>query len=380
MSLSGNLDFVSLDEVLRLINRSHQEGCVNVAGNGFRGRVFVGGKGVDLATTHSDTELSRHLANSGLFDRETISGIESGRAPSLELDGSRRDQVVELLREMTVESLYQIGLHGADFEVKDGARAPFSTPEPFEIEAILEDAARRSSEWQAVNRLVPDLSRRIEFQRDLAGRESVTISSEGWTVVTEVGAGSSVDEIADRLGRTPFWTARVAGELIDDALVHLDGEAPAEDGPAHEESAEAEDVDPWQDSFGQEAGSTEDAQASEAVDEESDPDRSWWEEPGQKATQAEPEDDGEDSMFGRFAARAQARAERQDEFEDGSEMDANDADAATITFSGIKPAEDDTEAFLERVFSELGSDEEPEDEDNFGMLRRRRLGTRPADS
>lgn len=375
VSLSGNLGFVSLDEVLRLISRSHQEGCVNVTGNGFRGRVFVGAKGVDLATTHADTELSRHLVNSGLLDRDTVALIESGNGSTSDLEEGVRDKVVELIREMTVESLYQIGLHGADFEVKDGEKAPFPSPRSFELESILEDAAKRASEWQAVSRLVPDLSGRIEFQRDVDDRDSITISTDAWTIVTEVGAGSSVDEIADRLGRTPFWTARVTGQLIGDALLRLDGGARPVAKPA-------EEVDPWRDSFGEEPASSVEEAAHTSSEEEHDPDGSWWEEPSQQAEDAKSEDQGEDSMFGRFAARAQARdTERSGDDDAGQDAESEDSLAATITFSGIKPAEDDTEAFLERVFSELGSDEEPEeDDDGYGLLRRRRLGTRPSDS
>ena len=376
MSLSGNLGFVSLDEVLRLIDRSHQEGCVNVTGNGFRGRVFVGTKGVDLATTHNDDELRRHLVNSGLVDRDTVALIESGTGSPSDLDEGVRDKVVELIREMTVEGIYQIGLHGADFEVKDGHRAPFPSPRPFEIESLLEDAARRASEWQAVKRLVPDLSQRIEFQRELDERDSITISAEAWTIVTEVGSGSSVDEIADRLGRTPFWTARITGELIDDALLRLDGAPVPEPAPA-------EETDPWQDSFGTDHAAVADEPAPAPSEEASDPDRSWWEEPGQQAEETQAEEPAEDSMFGKFATRAQARdLNRSSGFDNDAGTEPEESAATTITFSGIKPAEDDTEAFLERVFSELGSDDEAEEEDDdgYGMLRRRRLGTRPADS
>ncbi len=46
--------------------------------------------------------------------------------------------------------------------------------------------------------------------------------------------------------------------------------------------------------------------------------------------------------------------------------------------------EDDTEAFLEKVFSELGSEtEHDEEEDGYGLLRRRGLGNSqdaPSDS
>jgi hypothetical protein len=49
VSLSGNLGFVSLDEVLRLLTRSKQRGSVDVRGEQIRGRVFITKDGIGLA-------------------------------------------------------------------------------------------------------------------------------------------------------------------------------------------------------------------------------------------------------------------------------------------------------------------------------------------
>ena len=68
MFLSGNLGFVSLDEVLRLLNRSNRIGSVDVTGQAVRGRIFVTQGGVALATTSNEEGLHRHLVKSGLVD------------------------------------------------------------------------------------------------------------------------------------------------------------------------------------------------------------------------------------------------------------------------------------------------------------------------
>ena len=66
MSLSGNLGFVSLDEVLRLLTRSNQQGSVDVTSDEVRGRIFVTNGGIVLATTWDDAGMRRHLLKSGM--------------------------------------------------------------------------------------------------------------------------------------------------------------------------------------------------------------------------------------------------------------------------------------------------------------------------
>ncbi len=68
MPLSGNLGFVSLDEVLRLLTRSDQQGSVDVRGQQVRGRIFITKGGIALATTSDEEGLHRLLVKSGLVE------------------------------------------------------------------------------------------------------------------------------------------------------------------------------------------------------------------------------------------------------------------------------------------------------------------------
>ena len=85
VALSGNLGFVPLDEVLRLLMRSDQRGSVEVRGEDIRGRVFVGKKGIALATTAEDRDLHKHLVNSGYVDDEFLRKVVSGESSFLDL-------------------------------------------------------------------------------------------------------------------------------------------------------------------------------------------------------------------------------------------------------------------------------------------------------
>lgn len=366
MSLSGNLGFVPIDEVLRLLTRSHQQGSVAVTGMGLHGRVFIGKGGIDLATTSDDVELHRHLVNSGYAEERSLSRIANGET-TLAAIAEANAAIVGLVREMTVESLYQIATRGEEFVVHEGTTSPYASPKSFELEALLRDTDERKREWDSVSTVIPDLSTGIRFRRDLGERDEVTVKSDDWKVLSELGESASVREIADHLGTTEFWTARVAARLVKDDLVVLSstgGEAveePAEASydtvdtlmPAYEHAVhETEKSAEAEPDLGDEPGSmtpifeTGDGDAGEP-----DADGSWWREP-------EGEDVSDDQEVG--APTPEVVSEGLSEI---PSVEGRDDEV-----------EEDTEAFLEKVFSELESSDS-EDDEGHGLLRRRRMGS-----
>jgi hypothetical protein len=327
VSLSGNLDFVALDEVLRLLSRSNQQGAVDVQGDGVQGRIFVGKKGIDLATIYDEDELRRHLVHSGLVDQADLGQVEAGDSSLATSDDDLTD-VVELIRELTVESLYQLSDRGSHFEVFEHATTSYGSPRPFELEEILAAARRRGEDWKRVRRTIADLDAPVDFKRDLGDREEVKVGADAWKVITEIRAGSSVAEIADRLGTTDFWAARVVADLVGKDLLEVAGGAAYSEPQAEEEAEEL--PSPYdtaerlaEDEATEEVHREEDEEAEEPEGVVAH-NKSWWEDPETKET---PKAAGE--------------------------------------------VEEDTEAFLEKVFSEL---EETEENEGHGLLRRRRLG------
>ncbi len=372
MSLSGNLGFVSLDEVLRLLTRSSQKGSVDVSGRNVRGRIFVTKDGLALATTLNDEGMHRYLVQSGLVDGDILASVESGRttlAPDVE---SSVGAIVDLLREMTVESVYQLGLNGDSFEVEEGTETPYASPKAFDLESIIDDSRQRLTDWAEVSQTVTNLDEVMSLSRDLGERSEVSINRDAWRVLSEIGSGSSVVTIAGELGTTDFWTARIAASLIDEELLVVP-EAPSK----------AEVQTPVGG-----MGSFSDAEAvAEDSDENLDPSESWWEEPeaenGEQATPSEevpaaqsvevPKDEVSEveatSIFGVFApgASKEPAAVVKKDLSQVPMVDEGDED---------DEVEDDTEAFLEKVFSEVdgSSDEEEGEEEGYGLLRRRRMG------
>lgn len=356
MSLSGNLGFVSLDEVLRLLTRSDQQGAVDVSGDELHGKIFVTKGGVVLATTSDDAGMHRHLVKSGLVEEDFLNDVEDGRKTLASLAEKHDGALIEFLRELTVESLYQLGLRGSTFQVYEGVESRYASPEVFDLESLLNDAKQRLTDWTEVSRTIKHLNQTIRLRRDLGDREEVKVKADAWKVLCEIGTGSSVSEIAERLGTTGFWTARVAARLVRDDLVVLED--------VHAEEPIADEV-------------TDEYEAS-AEEHGDDSDESWWEEPGDEVeveTATEPEaeptavesaqEEESRSIFGAYKPRRSEPSPAEEESHPATPTLVEDSEPAEV--------EEDTEAFLEKVFSELDSDDEPEEE-GYGLLRRRRLG------
>jgi hypothetical protein len=383
MSLSGNLGFVSIDEILRLLTRSRQQGAVEVTGDALHGRVFVGKGGIDLATTSDNDDLHRHLVNSGYADEKTLNRITNGET-TLAAVAESNNSLIELLREMTVESLHQIGAKGADFYVREGASTPYASPKSFELEALLHDTDERSREWAKVNEVVPDLHETLRLRRDLGERDEITVKVDDWRVLSEIGAGSSVAAIADHLGTTEFWAARVASRLVKSELIDLDASVSSEDIEVEEEDVlqavdhpvpelvssedqqhaqyEADDSDglvgeDWSEGAASAAESKDVAEAGSGEE-------SWWNEPTYETPDME---DGSQTP--------EVVSEGLSEIPSVEDSDQASDDAAREDVDSESDVEEETEAFLEKVFSELDATEPESGDQGHGLLRRRRMGT-----
>jgi hypothetical protein len=385
MPLSGNLGFVALDEVLRLLTRSDQQGSVDVRGEQVRGRIFITKGGIALATTSDDEGLHRLLVKSGLVEDDYLRSVESGDntlSPLVEKSGGA---IVALLREMTVESVYQLGLNGESFEVSEGATSRFASPHAFELEELLTDSKQRLTGWVEVSRVVDDLSAPVRFVRDLGDREEVKIDRESWMVLSEVGPGASVSQMAHQLGTTEFWTARVTARLIETDLVSVSEAETAVD--EYVETAVEEYVDipveePTEVTTDEHTeGSAEDTPAEEAtsdwafsepVDEDAgrvNPNEPWWQE---REDQTEGASDKTDERADQRLEAPVADADQP--ADDNAKIAAASEDQSRMPIEAngeTADVERDTEEFLEKVSSKQQAAVEPQQEGQW--LRRRRL-------
>jgi hypothetical protein len=365
--------------------RSDQRGSVEVRGEDVRGRIFVGKKGIALATTAEDRDLHKHLVNSGYVDDAFLRKVVTGQSTFADLQ-DRESAIIDLLREITVESLYHLGTKGSSFEVTEGAVTAYASPRPFELEAALDDSRRRADEWAAVQEIIADLDTNIRMNREAGDQDEITLNREAWRLLCEIGNGASVAAIAERLGTTNFWIAKVAAEMAERQLIvfndtwseqtapepvqapaYTEPTAPADswwvepqdEAPALSEDEPAFDSEPVMDT-------AEAAAFEQTADETGTPEA----------------DNSKESRFGHFAWPGQAADAfaTEDEAAFVDEQTETVAEESSIEGESEQGVEEDTEAFLEKVFSQLdgngnGNGKVDVEEEGHGLLRRRRMGS-----
>jgi hypothetical protein len=250
----------------------------------------------------------------------------------------------------------------------------------------LDDCRRRADEWATVHEVIADMDSTIRMNRDPGDREEIKINREAWRLLCELGSGASVSLMAERLGTTDFWIAKVAAEMADQKLLVLTEAISETEAPITEVTADVEEV--------------------------RDANESWWVEPQaeepvadssvasvHEEAEAAPSEPVKDSRFGHFvrATLQEPVAPVEESFADAVTESfapaapesfaptAPEAEAAgdvydeTPVFEPVDEAEDveeDTEAFLEKVFSQLEVNGQADvEEEGHGLLRRRRMGS-----
>lgn len=331
MSLSGNLELFPLEEVLRLLARSHQNGCLRV-GTSNAGRIYMEDGALTFATVEADEAIREQVVASGLATEDSLNRLDVGEGSLTDAlaPGVSGSALTELIREHSIESLYRIRRPSAgNFEFSVDARPRYRTGLSFDIESLIAESDRRATEWADIETVVPDLSTPWRMIPEIE-EDSVTLSDTAWRFLAALEGACSVERLASRLGLTRFQTARHMAELSRARLVEPTVSQPV-DEPAPVSAPVIETPPPVEES-----------------------DRSWWEEGN--------------------APKAD-RAEQTDE-------EVSEPVPASVGEAGFLQDEEPDDSFLETVFSELEkteqseeAEEEDDDDQGFGLLRRRGLGS-----
>jgi hypothetical protein len=366
MTLSGNLGFVPLDEVLRLLTRAGNDGMVQITNNVATGRIFVAGKGISLATTQADFGLKEHLASSGYISSADLDAVEHG-SKSLGDYFTEGSEGLALLREMTVESIYQLDAADADFKVVKDQTSPFASPSIFDLESVISDSRDRRDHWEKVRKTINDLEAPLRINREL-DRESVELRKDSWRLLAEIGSGASVSDLARSLGTTEFAVAKVAADMVQSGLVSIEESAQAQ--TSYPEPA----ADPYQESAYQ-AYSEPEYHAAPAVVEESVTDEVDAElTPSEASLDASDVAEGVNDKSWWDEPVAEVAADEEVESPVFDEEEVDETPVSVDESSAVVAADEDTEAFLEKVFSDIGEETASVD-DGHGLMRRRRMGS-----
>lgn len=320
MSLTGHLDVIPLEEVLRLLARSYKTGCLRVDAADLHGRIYLSSGSLSLATTGTDDDLRRQLLASGTITEEGLRSADLGGRPLTHMLTGGSQALVELIREEVVESLYRIRKPGRGQFVFNVDMAPrYQTGQAFDVEMCVAEADRRAAEWADIESVLSSIDLPVRMAPEIP--EQVNLQASTWRLLAAFEGRATVRALSERLGLSAFRVAKEVSNLLRGGLVEMiEVVAPAPLVPQ-----------------------TPAPVRQPAPEPEPEPDvynRSWWMEPEQEPAPSEPEP-----------------APVLEESSNGSSL---------------------PDRFLEQVFSQLEAPEPPtppQDQPTYGFLKRRRMSS-----
>jgi Domain of unknown function (DUF4388) len=183
LALRGTLDTFGLPDVLRLLATTGKTGRLRVDGDQGRGSIWLRDGAVLTALTD--------------------------RADSAPPD----EALADLLR-------YEMGDFSFDATF-DGADQPTNGAEPHDIEQLLSSANRLLHEWNGLLDLVPSLDHRVALIESIPDDAEVTIDRRRWDVITALGPGCTVGELADSLELSELDVLRTVHDLVQLGIVEV---------------------------------------------------------------------------------------------------------------------------------------------------------------
>lgn len=178
MALNGTTDLFPLVDVLRFLASTGKTGCLDFAANGGSGTVmFTAGSVVAITT----------------------SAPLPGAEPT--------ERLFSLLRMGEGEFSFEAG------------QVPAGTPTT--VDRLLHDANNLLERWPALAAVVPSLDAEIALQPQAPGN-SVTLTSEQWAMIVQIGAGATAATLGDHLQIGEFVLSQALSELNDAGLITIE--------------------------------------------------------------------------------------------------------------------------------------------------------------
>lgn len=222
-TFDGSLESFRLGDIVRLIAAGGKSGVLKVDSDRMTGRIFIADGGVTFATT-------REIEGSGRPRRSVGSSrvSEDRRSRRLRDDPTFaggdpvEQQIVEVFVRLTRD-------HSGRFSFVPGVTPSGGGDEttPFEVDAIIAQADAHIEQWRRIEALVPDPHAVYRVAPELpADQFEVTLDPRSWLFLAATGEGSSVHDLADRLGIFEFPTAVQVAELVRRGLLVPEDEIP----------------------------------------------------------------------------------------------------------------------------------------------------------
>ncbi len=200
MALQGTIETFALPDVLRLLANSTKTGKLAVTGDRGLGALWV-----------ADGELVASEIDLGVHPSTGSTDVAEG--------------LFQLLRFETGEFVFT-----ADGD-SDEASAPEGSNERHDIESSISASSSMLDELNEITENVPGITSHVSFRPEIETNE-VTFTAEQWRVLSAVGGGATVADLASNFSFGELEAMRRVDDLVSEGVIDVSDEAPASEEPA----------------------------------------------------------------------------------------------------------------------------------------------------
>lgn len=214
--LQGDLAAFPIRDIVLLIAERRQTGVLRVEKGPLTGRMFFVDGRVTYATTRDGDGSVAALAQLGSRPERD----RRGRNPGGKWPDPARPLILQQIGEVLVRLSHSVS--GRFWFVEGVTTRAYGEDEiqRFEVGEVLAAADGRRKEWAEISRVLPDPSVRFVMRPHLAaGVTRAVIPAASWPVLAAIGAGATVQEVAERLKLFELSAARLIADLYVEGLV-----------------------------------------------------------------------------------------------------------------------------------------------------------------
>lgn len=231
--MSGDLSFISIAEVLQMLELQRQSGMLVISRPEAEIQVYLSEGKLDLVQGRGlpvGFRLGRYLIEDGVIERETLRGILEHPASGKRLLGeilvgqgqATTEQIQGALKRQTCELIYElVRWEKGRFAFYEGAISPESTMAQLGLAAgsLLMEGFRRVDEWRRIEGSI-DFDE-ILFQDtaviERAGRDKLTVQES--SILDAIDGERTVRQIVDHVPANTFDVCRILYQFMSSRLV-----------------------------------------------------------------------------------------------------------------------------------------------------------------
>jgi hypothetical protein len=233
MALKGNLEDFPTPQLLNLISLARKTGTLTIEGTQIAQMSFRDGKLIYASVGTNSTSLAFVLQKSGILSAEQGQIIESRMKGTGDKQlghlliragyATQRD-IIQSVQTHILDAAYKIFTWADGLFSFDANSVPSSDriTVPIDLDDVILEGSRRLKEWEHLSEEIPDLDATLRFADDPDARlDKINLSVEEWRVISFVGQGNTIRQIAEAVNLSAFQIRRIVYGMMQAGLIDV---------------------------------------------------------------------------------------------------------------------------------------------------------------